>query len=112
MACSAGMAIHSAADYRYTTTTARTGSVGVVMMHASFEEQLKANGVDVTLIHSGAFKVDGNPYENLPERVLRDFQAESDRIRNEFAAMVADQIGLNPSDVLATEAAKIGRAHV
>jgi ClpP class serine protease len=105
MACSAGMAIHSAADYRYTTTTARTGSVGVVMMHASFEEQLKANGIDVTLIHSGAFKVDGNPYENLPERVLRDFQAESDRIRAEFAAMVAGQIGLSESDVLATEAA-------
>ena len=105
MACSAGMAIHSAADYRYTTTTARTGSVGVVMMHASFEEQLKANGIDVTLIHSGAFKVDGNPYENLPERVLRDFQAESDRIRTEFAAMVAGQIGLSESDVLATEAA-------
>lgn len=105
MACSAGMALHSAADYRYTTTSARTGSVGVVMMHASFEEQLKANGIDVTLIHSGAFKVDGNPYENLPEQVLTRFQAESDRLRNEFAEMVAAQVGLSVSDVLATEAA-------
>lgn len=105
MACSAGMALHSATDYRYTTTSARTGSVGVVMMHASFEEQLKANGIDVTLIHSGAFKVDGNPYENLPEQVLARFQAESDRLRNEFAEMVATHIGLSASDVLATEAA-------
>ncbi|VVT02799.1 Clp protease ClpP [Marinobacter salarius] len=105
MACSAGMALHSATDYRYTTTSARTGSVGVVMMHASFEEQLKANGIDVTLIHSGAFKVDGNPYENLPEQVLARFQAESDRLRNEFAEMVGVHIGLSASDVLATEAA-------
>ncbi len=105
MACSAGMALHSATDYRYTTTSARTGSVGVVMMHASFEEQLKANGIDVTLIHSGAFKVDGNPYENLPEQVLARFQAESDRLRNEFAEMVGTHIGLSASDVLATEAA-------
>ena len=105
MACSTGMALHSATDYRYTTTSARTGSVGVVMMHASFEEQLKANGIDVTLIHSGAFKVDGNPYENLPEQVLARFQAESDRLRNEFAEMVGTHIGLSASDVLATEAA-------
>ncbi len=105
MACSAGMALHSATDYRYPTTSARTGSVGVVMMHASFEEQLKANGIDVTLIHSGAFKVDGNPYENLPEQVLARFQAESDRLRNEFAEMVGTHIGLSASDVLATEAA-------
>lgn len=105
MACSAGMAIHSAADYRYTTTSARTGSVGVVMMHASFEEMLKAEGIDITLIHSGAFKVDGNPYENLPERVLTKFQADSDRIRQAFAEMVSSHIGISASDVLATEAA-------
>jgi len=105
MACSAGMALHSATDYRYTTTSARTGSVGVVMMHASFEQQLKESGIDVTLIHSGAFKVDGNPYENLPDQVLKRFQAESDRLRNEFAEMVAVHTGLSVSDVLATEAA-------
>src|SRR5690554_666918 len=105
MACSAGMALHSATDYRYTTTSARTGSVGVVMMHASFEQQLKESGIDVTLIHSGAFKVDGNPYENLPDQVLKRFQAESDRLRNEFAEMVAIHTGLKVSDVLATEAA-------
>lgn len=105
MACSAGMALFSGLDYRYTTSTARTGSVGVVMMHVSYEELLRAEGMEVTLIHSGALKVDGNPYENLPERVMTKFQADSDRIRNEFAEMVAGQIGLSVSDVLATEAA-------
>jgi ClpP class serine protease len=105
MACSAGMALFSGLDYRYTTATARTGSVGVVMAHVSYEELLRNEGMEVTLIHSGAFKVDGNPYENLPDRVMAKFQSESDRIRNEFAEMVADQIGLSVSDVLATEAA-------
>ncbi|MBT11351.1 MAG: Clp protease ClpP [Oceanospirillaceae bacterium] len=103
-ACSAAMAIHSATDYRYTTATARSGSVGVVMMHASFERQLEEAGIDVTLIHSGAFKVDGNPYENLPTQVLERFQSESDRLRQAFADMVAEQIGLSAADVMATEA--------
>lgn len=104
-ACSAAMAIHSSTDYRYTTASARSGSVGVVMMHASFERQLQEEGIDVTLIHSGAFKVDGNPYENLPAQVLERFQSESDRLRQAFAQMVADQIGLSAADVMATEAA-------
>jgi len=105
MAASAAMAIHSSTDFRYTTATARSGSVGVVMMHASFERQLEEAGIDVTLIHSGAFKVDGNPYKNLPTQVLERFQSESDRLRQAFAGMVADQIGLSAEAVLATEAA-------
>lgn len=104
-ACSAAMAIHSSTDFRYTTATARSGSVGVVLMHASFEKQLVEAGIEVTLIHSGAFKVDGNPYENLPTQVLERFQSENDRLRRAFADMVADQIGLSAEDVLATEAA-------
>ena len=104
MACSAGMAIASAADRRLITQSAVMGSVGVVMAHQSYEGLLKENGVKVTLIHSGAHKVDGNPYEDLSADVLAAFQEKSDSLRQEFAALVSTHTGLSVDAVLATEA--------
>lgn len=105
MACSAGMAIASAADRRLITQSSKAGSVGVVMAHHSYGEYLKESGIEVTLIHSGSHKVEGNPYESLPKKVLADFQASTDKLRDEFATLVAGNIGLTKEAVLATEAA-------
>ncbi len=105
MACSAGMAIASAADRRLITQSARMGSVGVVMAHSSYAGHLKEKGIEVTLIHSGSHKVAGNPYESLSEDVLAKFQKNSDELRDEFATLVADNIGLSKEAVLGTEAA-------
>ena len=105
MACSAGMAIASAADRRLITQSSQAGSVGVVMAHHSYGEYLKESGIEVTLIHSGSHKVEGNPYESLPKNVLADFQASTDKLRDEFATLVAGNIGLTKEAVLATEAA-------
>lgn len=104
MACSAGMAIASAADRRLITQSAVMGSVGVVMAHQSVSGLLKDNGVKVTLIHSGAHKVDGNPYEDLSSEVLNAFQEKSDKLRQEFAEMVSGHVGLSVDAVLSTEA--------
>lgn len=105
MNCSAGMALASSAHRRLITQTGIAGSVGVVMAHADMSKKLEDDGVKVTLIHSGAHKVDGNPYEALGADVLDRFQAESDGLRNEFAQLVADHMGLDVNAVLATEAA-------
>ncbi len=105
MYCSAGMALASSAHRRLITETGVVGSVGVVMGHASFEKQLEGQGIKVTLIHSGAHKVEGNPYQNLPEDVLARFQTETDALRTEFAQLVADHMGMRLEAVLATEAA-------
>lgn len=104
-ACSAGMALASAADRRLITQTGYAGSVGVVMAHASYEDYLEQEGIKVTLIHSGAQKVDGNPYKDLPEEVLNRFQSDTDALRQQFAALVARNLGMTPEAVLATEAA-------
>ncbi|MEH6825610.1 MAG: S49 family peptidase [Motiliproteus sp.] len=105
MSCSAGMALASAAHRRLITQTGVSGSVGVIMAHASYEKQLQEEGVSVTLIHSGAHKAEGNPYQDLPEEVLARFQSGTDSLRLDFATLVADMIGLSVGDVLATEAA-------
>ena len=102
--CSAAMAIGSACTERWITQSGRAGSVGVVVAHASYQDQLKENGIDITLIHSGKHKVDGNPYEKLSDDVLASIQANLNQSRDAFAALVAKGIGMDKQAVLDTEA--------
>jgi capsid assembly protease len=106
-AFSAGYALASQADRILLPRTGAVGSIGVVVMHADLSGQLDQDGVRVTLIHSGQHKVDGNPYEPLPENVRDDIQREIDVLRFLFAETVAaGRAGrLNQDAALATEAA-------
>jgi ClpP class serine protease len=69
-AFSAGYALASQADRILLPRTGAVGSIGVVVMHAELSSQLDQDGVRVTLIHSGTHKIDGNPYEPLPESLI------------------------------------------
>lgn len=109
LACSAAYLIASQANAVATTQTGRIGSVGVVWCHEDCSGLLEKMGVKVTLVHSGAHKVDGNPYEELPPDVLAHIQAELDTVRQMFAAKV--QLGrpsLSLDAILATEARVYG----
>ncbi len=68
-ACSAAMLLASACSRRLVTQTSRIGSIGVMMSHVSYAGHLAQAGVDITLIYSGAHKVDGNQFEALPAEV-------------------------------------------
>ena len=105
-AFSAGYALASQADRIILPRTGAVGSIGVVVMHADLSGQLSDAGVTVTLIHSGAHKVDGNPYAPLPNPVRARIQAEVDSIRTLFAETVAAGRGrrLTAEAALATEA--------
>lgn len=104
-ACSAAYLIASACTRRLITQTGAVGSIGVLVAHRSVEKALELAGVDVTLIYSGAHKVDGNPFEQLPEAVREHIQTSIDSTRDQFAQKVAGYTGLKKSRVLATEAA-------
>lgn len=105
MACSAGYLLASACSNRLITQTGVVGSVGVVVAHRSVEKALNEAGIDITLIYSGTHKVDGNPYEKLPENVRTDIQAKIDENRVMFAEKVAGYTGLSSKAVMKTEAA-------
>lgn len=106
-AFSAGYALASQADRIILPRTGAVGSIGVVVMHADLSGQLDQDGVRVTLIHSGRHKVEGNPYEPLPEAVRNDIQREIDVLRFLFAETVAaGRAGrLSQEAALASEAA-------
>jgi len=115
MAASAAYAIVSGAGEIVTTETGVSGSIGVVLLHADFSRQLDREGITPTLIHAGAHKVDGNPFEPLSADVRDDLQAEVNAFYDAFLATVANGRGsrLTAAAARATEARTfIGKAAV
>ncbi|ECI4240310.1 S49 family peptidase [Salmonella enterica] len=105
VACSGAMLLASACSRRLVTQTARIGSVGVVMAHASYAGKLEQEGVEITLLYSGKHKTDLNPYQALPDDVRTDYQQKMDDTRQMFSEKVAQYTGLSVDAVMATEAA-------
>ncbi|MBU2113709.1 MAG: S49 family peptidase [Gammaproteobacteria bacterium] len=105
MNLSAGQLLASAASRRLVTQTGVVGSIGVVAGHTSYEQYFKDIGLEITLLHSGSHKVDGNPYQSLPKEVATRWQAELDDTRNKFASKVAGYTGMALQSILNTEAA-------
>jgi signal peptide peptidase SppA len=89
MACSAGYSIASGATRIITTPTGLSGSIGVVMMHMDYSKMLAGAGVEPTFIFAGDHKVDGNPYEPLPDDIRAAFQSEIDAFYGLFLQTVA-----------------------
>ncbi|MFD1913806.1 S49 family peptidase [Halodurantibacterium flavum] len=105
-ALSGGYALASQADRIILPRTGEAGSIGVLWVHADHSQALADRGIAITLIHAGAHKVDGNPFEAMPPDVRADMQARVGRTRDLFAATVAaGRAGrLTHAAALATEA--------
>jgi signal peptide peptidase SppA len=103
-ALSGGYSIASAVGRIIATPSADAGSVGVVMMHASMEKMVEQIGIKISFIYAGAHKVDGNPYENLPDDVRAALQASVEKSYEKFVSLVARNRGMEPEAVRDTEA--------
>jgi ClpP class serine protease len=107
-ACSAGYAILSSAERASGIESSYVGSVGVVLVHVDYSGYMEKNGIKVSLLYEGAHKVDGNPYQPLPEPVRKEWQADLVRTRERFAGAVARNRSMSTDAVLATEARVYG----
>ncbi len=103
-AYSAGYSIASVADKVVVSRTGGVGSIGVVTVHVDYSKSLEENGIKVTFIHFGKHKVDGNPYEPLPDDVKARIQARIDELGEVFVQTVARNRGMDADVVRATEA--------
>lgn len=101
---SACYAIASAATKIIGAPSSGAGSIGVVAMHIDMSKMLSDIGITVTFISSGDHKVDGNPYEPLPEPVRKSIQARVDNTRQEFVTLVSDNRSLDAKVVFDTQA--------
>jgi signal peptide peptidase SppA len=104
MAYSGGYSLGSSASRMVVIPSAGVGSIGVVMMHASVEQLMSKWGIDISFIHAGAHKVDGNPFQALPEAVRERFQLSINKSYENFVSLVARNRNMDADAVRATEA--------
>lgn len=104
-AASAAYAIAAGASRIVVTPSAIVGSIGVVWMHVDRSAAHAKAGVKPTLLHAGAYKVDGNSLAALPDDARARIQAQIDGVYNLFVSSVAKhRKGLDAAAVKATEA--------
>mgnify|MGYP000846803232 CR=1 FL=1 len=103
-AYSAAYNIASAADTINVDRIGGVGSIGVVTSHVDFSKYLEKAGIAITFIFAGAHKVDGNPYQPLPDAVKARIQERIDSLYTIFVDSVARNRGMDEKEVRATEA--------
>lgn len=104
MAASAAYLAASAADEVVLTNTSYVGSIGVVMRHVDFSRALANDGITVSHIFAGEHKIDGNPYQPLPDAVRTALQADIEGLYQMFVQTVAKHRGMDEQAVRDTRA--------
>ena len=107
-AYSAAFAWATVADKITMTRTAGVGSVGVVTAHMDVSAAMEKAGYKITFIHAGDHKVDGNPYEALPDAVKARIQQRIDSMYSIFVSTTARNLGIEESVVIGTQALTYG----
>lgn len=104
VSCSACYILSAAMDEILLSETATVGSIGVITAHANLEKKLANDGVEITLIHAGKHKADGNPYEGLSDEVKGRIQTRLEKIYTMFTTRVAKYRGISVEAVIKTQA--------
>ena len=88
-AYSAAYYVASAADELWVTPTGMVGSIGVLSMHVDWSRSNEQQGIGVTYIHAGKYKVEGNPDRPLDKEARAEMQRHVDRYYRMFVESVA-----------------------
>jgi signal peptide peptidase SppA len=89
MAASAAFWLASAADEVSVTPSGQVGSVGVFAAHEDISAALEEQGIKMTLVHAGKFKVEGNPFEPLGDEAREHLQGRVDASFRKFVGAIA-----------------------
>jgi protease IV len=100
VAASGGYYIAVAADQIYANPGTLTGSIGVIMQMANFEQLMKKVGVDYVVVKAGQFKDIGNVGRTMTPDERRVLQALLDDVHGQFIGAVARGRKLERDDVV------------
>lgn len=92
-AASAGYWLASSAGDVVATKTSMIGSIGVIATHYEYSEQMKKEGIGVTVVRAGKEKARANSNEPLDEKGLEQIQQAVDATYKVFVEHVADMRG-------------------
>lgn len=101
LAASAAYWIASAADELVVSPSGLVGSIGVYAAHVDWSQALEQEGLKVSLISAGKYKVEGNPYEPLGDEARASWQTRVDETYDAFTKAVARHRGVKQSAVQA-----------
>jgi signal peptide peptidase SppA len=96
---SAAYWIGTAADEVVITPSGEVGSIGVFAVHKDMSKALEQDGIKVSLISQGKYKVEGNPYEPLAEEARGAIQIRVSEAYDAFIDSIARNRGVTPDDV-------------
>jgi len=99
VAASGGYYIAVATDRILANPGTLTGSIGVIMQMANFQELLEKIGVKNIVVKSGKFKDIGSPFRPMAEEDRRLLQSVMDDVHRQFIEAVADGRSLDSSEV-------------
>ena len=99
LAASAAYWLGSQADELVVTPSGEVGSIGVFTAHRDLSKRLEMEGEKVTLIHAGAHKVEGNPFEPLSPEAADFIQTVVNGYYAEFVDAVARGRGVKAAKV-------------
>lgn len=98
-AASAAYWLAAQADEIVSIPSGTVGSIGVFAAHEDLSAALEKEGIKVTLISAGKFKVAGNPFEPLSDSERAIVQARVDDAYSQFVKDVARGRGVTPAAV-------------
>jgi protease IV len=90
VAASGGYYVAVACDQVFANPGTLTGSIGVIMQLANFEQLMKKVGVDYVVVKAGQFKDIGNPGRPMTPDERRVMQALLDDVHGQFIGAVAE----------------------
>lgn len=99
LAASAAYWLAAQADEIVSLPSGTAGSIGVFTAHQDLSKALENEGINVTLISAGKFKVEGNPFEPLSDEAKAVMQARVDDAYASFVKDVARGRGVKVADV-------------
>lgn len=78
----------------FVAETAQSGSIGIIMVHASREKQLRDDGIKVTVIRAGSEKALASAYEDLTAKAQEILQGQANALYDIFIGHIADCRGM------------------
>lgn len=98
-AASAAYWLASAARDLVVTPSGQVGSIGVFAAHEDHSQALEAQGVKVSLVSAGKYKVEGNPFEPLSADARDALQSKVDEYYGMFIKALASYRGATQTAV-------------
>jgi protease-4 len=99
IAASGGYYVAAGADGIVANPGTITGSIGVIMGFANFQELLRKIGMAPVVIKSGQYKDIGSPVHEMTKNERDILQKLSDQIHRQFIMDIADGRGIDISEV-------------